>query len=392
MFERLFKRKNVFSYIPAFLAAFCSLTVGINPFSSAVFAVMVEEKIPVLITFLFTSIVQLVLFGYVDALRFLTFAVIYSLIKAFAKNKQKYNDKDIIDVLSYFTIRVLFASLISEGLLLLTGIEEITNLANAIYLVIAIATFSIVFMYGYKYYFNLIKENEEQIKFMHMVSFLIMCVVCTSIIKEGTVFGINIWAFLTIVFLMIIVWKKNIVFGILSSLLVSLIIVLCANISFGIIMLTLVTAVVTVLLSKANRKGALIGLVFSFLALGVITIHNSSNNFGFDERMQKDYYEYLNSSKAFLSGEELEKTNEEINRMDMLVKVQEASKNTLSNMVVRCMIVGFFVLCVIPIKCLEYINQKIPDAPSTKQITERLFRINKIYRLNPGKEEKEKEE
>jgi hypothetical protein len=50
------------------------------------------------------------------------------------------------------------------------------------------------------------------------------------------------------------------------------------------------------------------------------------------------------------------------------------------------MIVGFFLICVIPIKYLDLVNSIIPDAPSPKQIKERLFRVSKIYWLNPGNE------
>ncbi len=386
MFERLFKRKNIFSYIPAFLVAFCSLTIGINPFSSAMFAVMVEEKIPVLVPFLFTSIIQLLLFGYENALSFLIFAVIYSIIKAFSNNKQKYNSDDIIELVKTFSLRVFMASLISEGILLLTGIEELSEIPNIICLVLSVIVFSIVFMYAFKYYYYLIKENDNNIKFIHVASFLVMSVICASLIKYANVLNINLWIAISIILLMIAVWRKNIVFAIMASLLTSLIFVLCGNISFGIIILTLVVGVVTTLLSKANRKGAFIGLVFSFIVLLFVTVNNDGTSS--ELRIKKDYYDFLRNNMQHLSGDELKQAEEELARYETLTKIQEESKNTLSSFIIKCMVLGFFVLCVIPYKYLEYVDRVVPDAPSPKQIRERLFRVSKIYWLNPGNDDK----
>jgi len=366
--------------------AFSGLTIGINPFSSAVFAVMVDEKIPVLIPFLFTSIIQLFLFGYVNALRFLGFAVIYSIIKAFSKNKSKNDSEDIVELLKYFVLRVLTASLISEIILLATGVEEVQELYAVICLVLSTAVFSIVFNYAYKCYFSLTKEAENPIKFVHISTFLLMCVICISIVKNVNLFGFNLWIALSIILLMMAVWRKNLVFGVFTSILVSLIFMLCLNVSISILILALVVGIVTSLLSKANRKGALIGLVFSFIILMFITINNSNGGFLDDARMQKDYLEFLKDRQKYLSGDELLRSEEELDRIETLTQMQENSQNTISSLVLKCMIVGFFLICVIPIKYLDLVNSIIPDAPSPKQIKERLFRVSKIYWLNPGNE------
>ena len=392
MFERLFRKKNVFSYIPAILIAFCSMTMGINPFSSAIFVVLVEEKIPALITFLITAIIQLVIFGYVEALRYLVFVLIYSLVKAFSKKKEKYNDEDIVELIKNYLPKILISVAISEAFLLITGIEETSNIIAIISYVISITLFSVVFKFAYKYYYALIKETNEPTKFVHVISFVIMAMICISFVKGIVIFGVNLWIAFAFVLLMIVVWKKNIVFGIMAALLVSMNILLCLNASMGIVILALVVGIVAVLLSKAGKKGALIGLVFSFVLLLITLGHNNINdNIAMSERMQSDYYEFLKNSQKILSGDELEKTNEELARIESLEQVREDSQNTLSNAIIKCMIIGFFILCVVPYKYIEYVNRKIPDAPSAESIKNRLFRVNKIYWLNPGTEETKKE-
>lgn len=390
MFERLFRKKNIFSYIPAILAAFSSMVMGINPFSSAIFVVMVEEKVPVLITFLITSIVQLLLFGYVNTLKFLIFVIVYSIIKAFSKNTTKYDSNDIVQLAKNFLPKILIASVISEGILLITRVEELSDFPEIICYVISIALFSIVFRYAYKYYYSLLKESDEKVKYIHIISFVILFTICISFVKGINIFGVNLWIVLSIVLLMIVAWKKNIVFGILSSLLVSLVILLCTNVAIGIIILMLVVGIVTTLISKAGRKGALIGLVFSFVILLITFGRNAvNNNPAMNERMQEDYYSFLKSSLNSLSGDEYEKTSEEIARIEEMDRIQKEAQNTLSSTIIKCMLIGFFLLCVIPIKYLDYINGLVPDAPDIEDIRTRLFRVSKIYRLNPGKEENE---
>lgn len=393
MLERLFRKKSLLSYIPILLSAFSSMIIGINPFSNALFVAQVEEKIPIIITFAFTCIVQFLMFGMTAVLRYLTFVIIYSIIVSFGKTKSS-DAKDTFSFLKVFLPRILIALVISEVLLFWIKVEDTTKIPEIICLCIFTIFFSLIFKYAFKYLFS-VSINKENVNYFDAICFVILCIVSTSILRLVPILGTNLWMFLSILAFMLVVWKKNIVFAIVLSLLTAITIIICDlnMFSIGFILLCLIVGIATSIFSKANKKGALIGLIVSFVVLFATSINSigKSTDPAMSPRLQDDYLNYMKQSAKLKSGDELEKINEEIARIEEYKNIEESAKNTVSSTIMKCMLLGFLIICLMPDKLLEQINGKIPDAPSVKTIRERWFKIQKIYLLDSGKEEYEEE-
>ena len=388
MLERLFKNKKyIFIYIMSILSGFCNFATSYSTFSSSLFASLVKNKIPVLVTFLVTSIIQGAVFGNVALIRYLLLSIIFAF---FTSMQKKTIDDEKTKILKH--VKCLGISIaISEIALLIFRVTPIEEIPHVLLNAVMVIAFSIIFDRALKYIDSIGKDKEEPIIALNTLAMVVMMICLTSCFSHFNFLGINLWHLICIIVIMLYSWKNKVVRAIVCALISVVAIGICKEITLSLSILILLVSLITCIISRAGRKGAIVGV--AVCAVFVITFFftdNGSSNVGLDTEIQQDYQKFLASNMEKLgSGEEYQKYKEEIEQLNKLNEIEKEAKNTISTQVTREMLIGFIILAAVPETYINMLKEHVDVDEEFKFIKEKLFKDSIIYRLNPGKEDEE---
>ena len=384
MFERLFKNKKyLFLYVLAILAGFSNFGTNYLPISKALTSGMIIKKVPVLVPFVIMAIIQGVVFGKIAVLRFLIFTLLF----AFLTSRKKHGE-DGKGQIKNILIRSGISLGVTEAFLVLIGITAFVDIPYAIVSSIMTIAGSLIFEKAIEYILMLKKNNEVQFSTISGVAVVIMLVCVTTCLKEFTFFGIDLWSTITLFLLAIFAWKNKILNSIICAIIVAVTVGICDKIGIPLFIMIVLSTMVFCLISRAGKKGAIIGAFVCLVYALAISGHTVDvGNTGMSNEMMKDYVSTLKktlSSMQDKSGEEYQKIATEISRIEEVENIKEQAKNTTTIKTLKEMVIVFAILSLIPEKYIEDLKGKVSVKNEFKFI-QKFFKNNKIYRLNAGK-------
>ncbi len=379
MFRNLVTNKNnIISYILSLLISCGSSIFGANPFMMSFYGAQIENKIPVLISFMIMLAVSFIKYGALGFLRFLLPAILFALFTSLVKNKDSNLAK---------CIKLLLSCVISEIFLLLIGLNSFDMIPFIIFNLILTLTFFVIFNFSLQFILDVEKRNS----YRNFICFGLLIVVILSFLKDINVLDINLYFALSIIILMLMSWKKPV----LPSLLVT-ISILCINCLFIPITIRtvasfLITGTSASLLSLAGKKGAAVGLVFAVIYSIIFFVNQEAiyNEYGVNKRIMQEYAEFLENNNAVRveSGENFDKEFSEIEKEGFLNEVRDLTKPTEAAILFRVLIIGFLIILLIPKKLYAFLEQSYSSKNRERKIREILFPKTKVYRLEEGKKE-----
>lgn len=370
MFERLLKNKKyLFSYLLSLGISLSTPLFGTMPFMTSYFGALVNNQIPVLVPFVLMLIITAIRFGTVGITKFVVTAIVFAIFTSYKKSNDDFNK----------IIKILVASVISTVILFITKQVAINMLPQLVLETILVLIFYLVFTLGLKV---LIEKPKEEIKQEELISSGIVALVVFSGFYHPIAYGISIFSLISVITLMIITWKKPVLFGIITSLFLASLFIALQNEALTYLMLFAIIAIVTTLLSRAGKKGAMIGLVFTLVYSLIYSINqqNTYNNFGMNERLLQDYAQFVENrensgNKANISGE-----INDFNEKEWIEGVKKSAKPSASSVVLKEMAIGFILLLLLPESALP---TKV-TSNDFKNLFKKAFPNNKVLRLNPG--------
>ena len=387
MLERLFKNKKyLFLYLISGFAGFCNFS-GVYPsFSCSLFGAFAEEKIPAVVMVIITTLIQGFFFGTEAVLRFLLFVLLFAIFKSVRKEKEKDEKKRIKTI----AVTSILSAVITEVLLVLIKIVPITSLGISLLHILFTGLFLLVFDRAFKYLSSIDKNSKDEITTVNSISCILMIVAVTLCLANVKVFGVDLWSLICIVLIMLYSWKNKIIRAVICALLVLVVIALCYELKLEMAICLLAVSLITALISRAGKKGAMLGLAFSTI-LAIFTIFNTATPHSpeVELKLSEDYQRFLQKQLEMLenekSGDDYLKISDELTKIEEMKQLNEEAKNTYSSRVIKIMAVGFLMFLLIPEALIERLKVHVELKDEFKKLREKLLKVHKIYRLNAGK-------
>ncbi|MBR3280896.1 MAG: hypothetical protein IKI57_03500 [Clostridia bacterium] len=379
MFRNLVSKKiNIVSYIITFLVGLGSVLLGIAPLGTAFVAALVDQKIPILISFVISLIIYFVGFGLNSALEFLISIILFALFVSISKNKESIYKKAVLFALSQI-ISIIF--------LILVGLDKAPNVLLMMFNLITGTALMIVFSFGLKA--NVKIKNREKTNIEELISAGILFAALFSGTALFKFAGLTIFSIVCILTVMLLCWKKTAIFTLISSLAMALFFIVIAGEQLVYLLLFLIAGFASMLLSKAGRKGIIIGLLFTmfYCLFFAPTKDKVYSQLGYNRYVIEDFNAFLKEQNG---------SNEEsINGVDFydLEKMVDEIVNSPYTLIMKEMLIGFIILLILPnsfYKSYENITKDIMSKYEFNGI--KSFKPYTIYLLNPGKNNEEPKE
>ena len=374
MFRSLVVNKNnIKAYIIAILASFGTAQMGLAPFNIAMLGSLIEQKIPIIIPFVISLIVTYIKFGISAMIRLLVTIIIYALIKSIVKDKDsKYKN----------VLRLILSQLMASTFVILIGIEKYPNALLLILEAILNSVFMLAFSNGLFSLLNLSKDSK--LKSEDTISTVLLLAMIFSGLSIYKLFGISVFSLFTVIFLMIVCWKKSIRFATAAALFMAILYSIVSGSGIIYLLLYLIVGISTALLSKAGRVGLAIGLIFTatYCLFFAPTKEKLYSNLGYNKYLMDDFKNYIKQSNNDLASGDI--SDELITDIDSAI---EEMVNTPYSIIFREMLIGFAILLLIPssiLATLESITRE--EKYGFELFGSRRFGFYKIYLLNPGNE------
>ncbi len=324
-------KKNIVIILLSALIPFAITQNGVNPFVMAFIGALVVLKIPIAIPFLITSILSFVSLGLEGFTETVVFTLIFALVQAFWKKK----DGQVAEFIKY-----LGAITFTEVLLFVVNVHSFDNFINIVINMILSLGFFIVFKNG----INNLYGTGEKLKKEEVLATIVLFIVAVSVLKNISIFDITLLSLVCTVFVMIYAYKKPVLFGIVSALIVAIILGIFQKLVLLVVLMMVVISIIVSLLSIIGKKGSVIGFAFSGMML-LITLFKIENT---------------------------------------------AGVHTLASMALAQMFIGFLILLALPEGFYEYFSKFTTKNEKIRVILEKLFPKMALYRLSAGKEDKNK--
>ena len=369
---------NIVSYLMTALVSFGTATLGIAPFGAAFIGAMIDQKVPILISFVISFAIYLIKFGLNSALRFLIIIVVYALFISLAKNK---------DVKYKNMLKYILSGLIASLFLIFIGLEKTPNALALILEILFSASLMIVFSLSLKAILKI--KEKEKVDYKELISFGVLVASLFSGFAIYKFFGMTAFSIVCVVTLMVMCWKKSIKLMLAFSALMALFYIAVTNESFIYLLLFLIVGLSSGLLSKAGRKGILIGLLFTtiYCMFFAPTKDKIYSSLGYNRSMMEDFNSFMKEQ-----NKESNYNSNELMYLDMDNMVEEMT-NTPYAITLKEMLIGFAVLMLLPNSFYRAYESITKDMISEDEFNKiKSFNNYKIYLLNAAKPEDEKEE
>ena len=376
MFRNLVSKKiNIISYLITILVGFGSALLGVAPFGTALIGALIDQKIPILLSFAISFVIYFAGFGLNSAIRFLVTIVLYALFISITKNKESRSKKALLFILS---------GLISIVFLILIGLDKTPNVSLILFeLLISTA---LMIIYSSAINANIKIKAKEKINSEELISIGILFITLflgTALYKFA---GLTVFSIACIATLMLLCWKKTIRFTLASSLSIALFFLIVTSEPIIYILLFLIAGFASMLLSKAGRKGIIIGLIFTlfYCLFFAPTKDKVYAELGYNRYIMEDFNAFLKEQNG--SHEEL---IDGVDYYDMDKMVDEIVNSPYAT-IMKEMLIGFIILLILPNSFYKLYKSITEDMMSKYESNGTgKFKPYTIYLLNPGKVEEE---
>lgn len=327
-------------------------------------------------------------------IRFGTWAVLKLAITIiiFAIFKSIYKDKKSMLISMAF---LGLSQIISLLFFVLIGKENGIDIGSHL-LEIALA---VAFMPAFAFALNAIYKADEigELSAIELGAILILIIAMFSGFNKTSLSGVTIYSLISVIALMIACWKKSIKDTIIFSALAGMISLLIVNGKLELILLYIIAGLVGSLLSRAGKKGIIIGIIFAavYLLAFAPTEEDIYSKLGMNANLVKDYNKFLetqkeNASKGSGENSFSEFANAiEFEQMPNLAEEVKKSTYTPASTMTKQMLIAFVILVVLPIafyKRYEYLTRNMR---SRGEDAAKAFANRNVLLLDAGKEVEE---
>ncbi len=385
MFRKLVsEKKNIISYIVSLFMFLGNVGIGGNPFSAAMFAALIENRIPIAVPFIVAIGITWIKYGALAALGIFITIVLFALFKSINKDRCP---------LVKSAALLAISQIISSMLFIIVGKEFFVDFPRRLFVIVLSVLFVPAFTIGLKAILKF-KEKDE-LNNSELVSLLVILMAMSSSFTHLSTYGMTLFSLVSIVSLMTVCWKKKIVNTLVFSVIACFIYLLVLGGSFQYVLLFLMVGLITALLSKAGKKGLLIGGVFALIyTIGFApTEADIYNKLGMNESLTKDYAKFIEEQEEIKKLKASESGDFSVTAYagyDMPTLVEEIKRMTYTpaSTTIKEMLFGFALLMFLPIafyRKYEYLTRNINS--KTEFDFSKLFNNRKVLLLAEGKEE-----
>ena len=390
MFKKLVSdKKNIVAYIITALVSFGVLPFGGAPFGIACIGALIENKIPILIPFVLAGIITGSIVGITWIIRFAVAVILYALFKSYVKPGSSKTKN---------TVKFFLAQIIAAIFVILLGKENISQVPVLLFEILISTSFVFIFDFGIKTIFN--NFGKETISPSKLISTALIFVIMTTVFLKNSFYGMSIFSIASIVILMMACWKKNVLTAIIYSMCISFIFIAFTSNGLEYVLLYCIVGIIAALLSKAGRKGLLIGAVFALIycMFFLPTRDQIYKKLDINREVLEDYQKFLNNKmeidvkeaakdfyKVTLSGDD---ETEKESYLDLIDNEVDSILYAPSSTVLRELFIGFVILLIIPnsfYRAFERITKG--EIVNYEEIGSKLFQYREVYLLNPAKDE-----
>ena len=340
MLKKLFyKKENIISYIISILVSFATIAGDYPAFMISFFSAIIDLKIPALIPFLLMSIICFCIFDLTISLKFILVVLIYVILKSFLYKKEKK-----IEVFDNIVKLVISIAIVNTSFLIADAFS-FDNFANIVFSDLISIAFYIIFLHGLPQIFKITEKtaisSEEQLAMISLI------LICFSAFSNIYIFDLSIISIIIVSLIMLSSWKKRPIFAFLFAISIIICAGLISRISIKVFILLLLCAFISSFLSKASKKGAILGLVFSILVCfsssnNSIIYKNNREEETINARLENDINHYFDIK----NGEDNEK------------------KISPADIILREMAIGFFIILCIPEEVYKQYNKRFKSKMS----------------------------
>ncbi len=231
---------------------FANMIIGINPFIFAFVGALVLLKVPIAIPFIIVSVMSYVSLGITGVTQIIVFTLLFAVIQSFGKRKGGFK-KDFKN----FILAMIFTSI----LLILVKVYSFSNIALILLQLLLSAIFLVLYRSGLKTLFDISKKTILN----RVELFAFVCVIISAIspFKSLVFMDISLFSLLCVVLIMILSCKREVLHAAVTSIIVMALMTMFEIIVPLKVILVVITAIIVALLSRAGKKGMIIGFIFS---------------------------------------------------------------------------------------------------------------------------------
>lgn len=289
-FKELFENiKNLIVLVICALVSSCRMASDATPFGLAILGATSVLKLPLIVPFSLISVITGLCFGKIALLKFIIASVLYVAIKSFVK----LSDTKISNAMT-----LIFSSVIAEMIALSFGEFLLYDALFALYNSVMIGVFYLIFSEGLPTMYNIDKEK------VHSSEALICAGVLMSVLISSfanfSIFGITIRGIITVLLVMILGWKCGTAIGSTAGLSISLVLGIMGYGSVATVATYAFCGLLSGLLSKFGRIGAIIGFIVGNMILVFFANGSSEVLISIKEIIAASIVLFLIPSKAMI--------------------------------------------------------------------------------------------
>ncbi len=386
MFRNLVSKKsNLISYVLALFISLASLIGGAMPFGIAFIGALVDQKVPIIFSFLIMIATTWFTAGSASVLRFVIAVVIFAFLKSRYKNKDQAEPKTKV------ALKFLISQVVSLILMLIFKVFDVALAPQMLFEILIATSFMVVFSYGLRPLLNISKISE--ISDNEQITAGIIIVLLVAFLARFSFLYMTVFSIVSVLVLIMLCYKNSIKLSIIYSLCIGFIYIGVSGDILIFIPLYLFVGVVTALLSRLGKKGIIIGVVFSavyllFLAPSKDDIYN---RLGINPALMNDYNKFISNYQTELSSGEVD-IPPEYYQFDLDTEILDFV-NSPSVIIQRELLIGFLILLILPkswLKKYEKLTRKIDYTREDFFI--RMFSYRRVLLLGPAPIDEPKKE
>lgn len=247
--KRFFELKSIIIYALSVLVGTCKLSSGATPFGLALLAAITDARFPLIVPLVLISAITGISFGGICLFKFLISSLIFIIMKSFIKENTRIGN----------AAKVLFATAISETIVLLMSETLIYDAVMAAFMSTTTAIFYLIFSEGLPVVLELRQRKIDSHETLMAAGILIA--VAISGIGNAAILGLSIRSIICILVVLLLGWKRGATVGIISGVSISLILGIMGIADASTVATYTVCGLLSGVFSKFGKVGAVIGFI-----------------------------------------------------------------------------------------------------------------------------------
>lgn len=255
-FKELFENiKNLIVLFICALVSSCKMASDATPFGLAILAATSVLKLPLIVPFLLITVVTGLCFGKIALLKFIIAGVLYVAIKSFVK---------LSDTKIRNSLTLIISSVVAE-IIALSFNGSLYDALFALYNSVMIGVFYLIFAESLPAIYNIDKEKIRSTE--ALVCAGVLMAVLVSSFANFSILGVTIRGVITVLLVMLLGWKSGAAVGCAAGLSISLVLGVMGYGSVATVATYAFCGLLSGLLSKFGRGGAVIGFIVGNMIL-----------------------------------------------------------------------------------------------------------------------------